>query len=168
MRGLLPCLLLFCQAVSFFGMAAKADFISCNGEGDVFNPRFGRRLVWTPLKSFKDDFYMANLDCRYSFPIQAGKAVEVELEGYAIRGNRRNDCKNADYFQFIVDGQNSKKICGDRTGKYYLYQIGPFSKNITVQGVFHSNEKKQDWGVYVSHFPLGDKIDARIRPIPME
>ena len=115
------------------GKAAAYSFTACNGEFDLYG---GGYFVWAPTDSVYDDNYKPNLDCRYHFQLKAGTAVQIEMEGYSIKGDPANNCEGGDYLQFNVGDKKSKRICGEGND-YYLYQIGPLDKDVTVEGVFH-------------------------------
>ena len=108
-----------------------------------------------------DGYYMwakPGVGCQYHFELQAGEAFVIEpmSKNHDLIGDPEVNCKGGDYIQYFLyhdDGSSvwikqSKRICGPEEGHIML---GPISKNVIVEGVFHTSNTDEGKGLLIKH-----------------
>ena len=69
--------------------------------------------------------------------------------GHDIAGPRYNECVDGDYLQVVIGPKVSEKLCGT-IAEGMEYVIGPYGEDVTVKGIFHSNDSEEAFGAIIS------------------
>jgi len=109
--------------------------------------------------------YKPNLDCQFEFDLKQGKGAFAHIFRYDIKGDPAKNCEGGDYFQFVAGDIKAERLCGKDDSTTWSYKIGPFDKDVTVKGIFHSNGNDEGRGLtdfWVAELGWQDSIDNKL------